>query len=99
MTKRDKSAKIMAIIALVAIVVSIFSTGFLVIYESFFASPNAETTLTQEQLDQFLKSMSGSTATGVTATWVTSSGTSMNELLNSWATLSPSIWPTLPVAE
>ncbi len=54
MTRKNTTAKIAAIIALIAIVWSIISTWVLVIYESYFSSPSSEISLTPEQLQEFI---------------------------------------------
>lgn len=62
MPRKNTTAKIAAIIAtLIAIIWSIISTGALVIYENYFGSPNSETSLTPEQLQELLPSFSGAT--------------------------------------
>lgn len=79
MARKNTTAKVAAIIALIAIVGSILSTGVLVIYESYFSSPNAESSLTPDQLQEFLNSFSGANSqSGVvldeSASWITLSG-------------------------
>lgn len=87
MPRKNTTAKIAAIIALIAIIWSIVSTWALVIYESYFWSPNSETSLTQEQLQELLQSFSWTTsASGVTQEiW---SGELLNEDASSVATWS-----------
>lgn len=83
MARKNTTTKVAAIIALIAIVGSILSTGVLVIYESYFSSPNAESSLTPDQLQEFLNSFSGSN---------TQSGWLLDESA-SWVTLSGAILP------
>ncbi len=78
MARKNMTAKIAAIVALIAIIWSIIGTGVLVIYQSYFSSPNSETSLTQEQLQELLNSFSWSTSswelienTDETSTWDT----------------------------
>lgn len=82
MTKRNTKAKIAAIIALIAIISSVIWTWVLVIMESYFASPNSETSLTQEQLQELLNSYSWTTSTWseTTSTWINL------EISNTWTT-------------
>ena len=61
MPRKNTTAKIAAIIALIAIIWSIISTGALVIYENYFGSPNSETSLSSEQLQELLQSFSWAT--------------------------------------
>lgn len=58
MKKKNMTAKIAAIVALIAILWSVVWTGVLVVYESFFASNNSETSLTPEQLQDLINSYS-----------------------------------------
>jgi len=79
MARKNMTAKIAAIVALIAIIWSIIGTGVLVIYQSYFSSPNSEASLTQEQLQELLNSFSWSTTsswelienTDETSTWDT----------------------------
>lgn len=68
-----KSTKIAALIALIAIFGSVVGTGILVLVETLTASPQQQT-LSQEQLNELLKTYSGSlSSSGETQTtsWVT----------------------------
>lgn len=60
MARKNVMAKFAAIVALIAIVSSVIWTWVLVIYETFNSSPNSESSLTQEQLQELLKNYSGS---------------------------------------
>lgn len=83
MPRKNTTAKVAAIVALIAIIGSILSTWVLVIYESYFSSPNAESSLTSEQLQQFLNSFS----------WSNSQSWELSIETLSWETLSWAVWP------
>lgn len=72
-----KSTKIAALIALIAIFGSVVGTGILVLVETLTSSPQQQT-LSQEQLNELLKTYSGS----LSASWETQT--------TSWVTLSVS---------
>lgn len=59
--KKNIAVKIMATIALLAIIIGIVGTGALVIIQSI-SAPSSE--VTQEQLQQYIESLSGSTTIG-----------------------------------
>lgn len=71
MKKRKKlAAKIIAFIALFAIVIWVIGTGLLVVV----SSPWSETEITQEQLQEYIDSLSGSTTSSDDEIWNTLSG-------------------------
>jgi len=66
MTKKNMTTKIAALIALIAIFGSIIWTWILIIYETYFSSNSTnKNNLTQEQLQEILKSSSWS----LTSSW------------------------------
>ena len=64
MKKKEKLLpKIVAFVALFAISIGIVWTGVLIVFESFFA-PSAQQTLTEQELKEYLETLSGATVTG-----------------------------------
>lgn len=59
--KQSKMTKIVAIFALFWIIISVIWTWILVFYEMYFSSNNTEVSLTQEQLQEIIKSYSWTT--------------------------------------
>ncbi len=58
--KQNTLAKVMASVALWAIIASIIWTGLLFVFSSPAAAPSQEQTLTQEEIDQIIQNYSGS---------------------------------------
>lgn len=64
MKKKEKLLpKIVAFIALLAIIIGIIGTGVLIVFESFFAPAPAQN-LTEQELKEYLETLSGTTVTG-----------------------------------
>ncbi len=67
--KKQLIARIVAGFALFAIILWIVGTGILMIFENIFSSPPE---LTQEQLQEYINSLSGATASGTSiSVWET----------------------------
>ncbi len=82
MARKNTTAKIAAIIALIAIFSSVIWTWVLVIFETYFSNNSQNTTLDNEALEELLKNYSWSTS----STWIT--------ITSSWTVTSLS-WNTL----
>lgn len=68
--RKNLIAKIVAGIALSAIIVSIVGTGILFIYQLYFQpTANSNQTINQEQLDAYLKSLESQSGSELSASW------------------------------